>query len=92
MAPQGISQTASENPSFVPEFHNQPPATFNAVNCSEVVQDDLDQLFESGYSDPFKDDAQASTPPFNPAEGGFIFLFSSLNLYYKHNFFFVQRS
>lgn len=68
VAPQGISQTASENPSFVPEFHNQPPATFNAVNCSEVVQDDLDQLFESGYSDPFKDDAQASTPPFNPAE------------------------
>ncbi|XP_044758808.1 AP2-associated protein kinase 1 [Coccinella septempunctata] len=69
LTPKLISQTASENPSFVPEFPNQPPASFSVVNCTEVGQDNLDQLFESGYSDPFKDDTHPSTPPTKVSEG-----------------------
>ncbi|KAL3285274.1 hypothetical protein HHI36_019384 [Cryptolaemus montrouzieri] len=60
---------AAENLSFVPEFTNPPAPPFPTMSSGgDVPPENLDQLFESGYSDPFKDEAHAVTPPVKGGE------------------------
>ncbi|KAK9881410.1 hypothetical protein WA026_016300 [Henosepilachna vigintioctopunctata] len=62
LPPQAFPSSGAENLTFVPEFPNQPSASFTAMSSNDLQQENLDQLFESGYSDPFKDESHSTTP------------------------------